>query len=129
MRLEYVTLLVPDYEAGLAFLLDGLGFTLVENSPLSETTHWVVVRPPSGGSCILLARATNPAQAARVGDQTGGRVAYFFHTDDFARDRARIETAGGRFLEAPRREACGTVSKVAEPFGNVWDLVEPARAE
>ncbi|MGJ3265260.1 MAG: VOC family protein [Salinarimonas sp.] len=125
MRLALVTLVVPDYDAGLAFFVAGLGFSLVEDTPLSQTKRWVVVRPPGGGSDILLARAATPIQAARVGDQTGGRVAFFLHTDDFARDRARIEGAGGRFLEAPRREDYGVVAQFADPFGNRWDLVEP----
>jgi catechol 2,3-dioxygenase-like lactoylglutathione lyase family enzyme len=125
MRLALVTLVVPSYEAGLAFFVDGLGFALVENTRLSETKSWVVVRPPGGGADLLLARAASSAQAARIGDQTGGRVAFFLHTDDFHRDRARIEAAGGRFLEPPRREAYGTVAQFADPFGNVWDLIEP----
>ncbi|WP_029029762.1 VOC family protein [Salinarimonas rosea] len=125
MRLALVTLVVPDYDAGLAFFVAGLGFSLVEDTPLSQTKRWVVVRPPGGGSDILLARAATPTQAARIGGQTGGRVAFFLHTDDFPRDRARIEAAGGRFLEAPRREDYGVVAQFADPFGNVWDLVEP----
>lgn len=125
MRLALVTLVVPDYEGGLAFFVDGLGFSLVEDTPLSQRKRWVVVRPPSGGCDILLARAASPAQADRIGDQTGGRVAFFLYTDDFARDRARVEAAGGRFLEAPRREAYGTVAQFTDPFGNLWDLIEP----
>ncbi|WP_349367464.1 VOC family protein [Salinarimonas sp.] len=126
MRLALVTLVVPSYEAGLAFFADGLGFSVVENTPLSETKSWVVVRPPGGGADLLLARAASPDQAARIGDQTGGRVAFFLHTDDFTHARARIEAAGGRFLETPRREAYGTVAKFADPFGNSWDLIEAA---
>ncbi len=128
MRLALVTLVVPSYEAGLAFFADGLGFAVVENTPLSETKSWVVVRPPGGGADLLLARADRPAQAARIGDQTGGRVAFFLHSDDFSRDYARIESAGGRFLEAPRRQAYGTVAKFADPFGNLWDLIEAGGA-
>lgn len=125
MRLARVTLVVRDYDAALAFFAEGLGFRLVADTRLSDEKRWVVVHPPGGGADILLARTALPAQEARIGDQTGGRVAFFLHTDAFDRDRARIEAAGGRFLEEPRCEPYGTVAKFADPFGNSWDLLEP----
>lgn len=125
VRLALVTLVVPDYEAGLAFFVRGLGFDLVEDTPLDETKRWVVVRPPGGGADLLLARAADARQTARIGDQTGGRVAFFLHSDDFTRDRTRIEAAGGRFLEAPRDAPYGRVAQFADPFGNKWDLIGP----
>lgn len=123
MRLALVTLLVPDYEAGLRFFVAGLGFSLSEDNDLGGRKRWVVVAP-DGGSALLLARAVGD-QVRAIGDQAGGRVGLFLHTDDFSRDAARVAAAGGVFEEAPRREPYGTVAVFRDPFGNRWDLVEP----
>jgi catechol 2,3-dioxygenase-like lactoylglutathione lyase family enzyme len=120
-----IALLVPDYDAGLAFYVGRLGFTLVEDTPLSPTKRWVVVAPPGARETgLLLARADGPDQAAAVGRQAGGRVFLFLETDDFERDHARFVAAGVRFLEKPRNEAYGTVAVFEDPFGNRWDLLQ-----
>ena len=124
-RLELVTLLVPSYGEGIAFYRDALGFELAEDADLGGGKRWVVVRPGDGAG-LLLAEPGDDAQRARVGDQTGGRVALFLHTDDFVADHARYTAAGVRFLEEPREEAYGTVAVFEDAFGNRWDLIEPA---
>lgn len=123
-----LTLLVPDYEAGIAFYRDRMGFDLVADTPLGGDKRWVLVAPPGGrGARLLLARADTPAQVARIGDQTGGRVMLFLETDDFDADHTRLTEAGVRFLEAPRHEDYGSVAVFADPFGNKWDLIQPRR--
>ncbi|MBJ3774394.1 VOC family protein [Acuticoccus mangrovi] len=128
LGLALVTLVVPDYDAAIAFFRDTLGFVLVEDTPVAPGKRWVVVRPPQGGAGLLLARAVDAAQRAAIGRQTGGRVAFFLHTDDFARDHMRLTGAGVRFVESPRHEPYGTVAVFCDPFGNRWDLLEPAPA-
>ena len=123
----HVALLVPDYDQALAFYRDVLGFVVLADDALGGGKRWVLVAPPGGaGAALLLARAATPAQAARVGDQAGGRVFLFLHTDDFARDHAALRARGVAFAEAPRREAYGTVAVFTDPYGNRWDLLEPA---
>ena len=119
-----VTLLVPDYDAGIAFYRDALGFDLVEDTDLGSGKRWVVVAPDNGAA-LLLAKASDEAQEAAIGHQTGGRVSFFLHTDDFAETHARFISAGVTFLESPRAEAYGTVAVFSDPFGNRWDLIEP----
>ncbi|MEM7615970.1 MAG: VOC family protein [Pseudomonadota bacterium] len=126
-HLTLVTLVVPDYDAGIAFYRDAVGFTVVEDLPLGGGKRWVVLRPPGaqeGG--VLLARAVDAAQTAAIGNQTGGRVAFFLQTDDFARDHAAMLAAGVTFLEAPRVEPYGTVAVWRDIFGNTWDLLQRA---
>ena len=126
-RIALVTLVVPDYDDGIGFYRDQLGFDLVEDTPLPDGKRWVVVRPRGGeGTGLLLAEAADEAQSAAIGRQTGGRVGFFLHTDDFGRDRAAFLAAGVRFLEEPRKEAYGTVAVFEDIFGNRWDLLEPA---
>jgi catechol 2,3-dioxygenase-like lactoylglutathione lyase family enzyme len=121
-----LSLLVADYDAAIAFYVDILGFELIENADLGGGKRWVVVGPPGGqGARLLLARAAGPAEAARVGDQTGGRVFLFLQTDDFAGDHARMSAQGVRFLEAPRKEAYGTVAVFEDLYGDRWDLIQP----
>ena len=124
-RLALVTLLVRDYDEALAFYVGCLGFDLVEDTSLGGGKRWVVVAPGGAGAALLLARAADAAQHARIGDQTGGRVFLFLHTDDFARDHRRLSQAGVRFLEAPRHEPYGTVAVFEDLYGNRWDLLQP----
>lgn len=129
-HLGLVTLVVRDYDEALAFYRDALGFALLEDTPLTgdpDGKRWVVLAPPGARETgLLLARAAGPGQSARVGDQTGGRVGLFLHTDDFARDHARMRAAGVEFEEAPRREPYGTVAVFRDLYGNRWDLLQPA---
>jgi len=124
-HLSLVSLLVPDYDEALAFFTSALDFELCEDTPLGGGKRWVVVRPRGrDGSRLLLARASGPAQAARIGDQTGGRVFLFLATDDFDRDHARMTAAGVRFVEQPRHEAYGVVAVFEDSWGNRWDLIQ-----
>ena len=123
-RLLAVTLVVPDYDAGLNFYVGKLGFTLVEDAEVAPGKRWVVVSPGDGGSLILLARADGEAQAAAIGNQTGGRVSFFLETDDFAATYAAMQAAGVTFHEEPRHESYGSVVVWSDPFGNHWDLIQ-----
>lgn len=130
MHLDLVSLVVEDYDEAIAFFTGVLGFELVEDSPALATggrpKRWVVVRPPGAHTGILLARADGDDQRAAVGNQTGGRVGFFLHTDDFARDHARMLAAGVTFLEEPRHEPYGSVAVFQDLYGNRWDLLQPA---
>jgi len=123
-RVEAVAIVVPDYEDGIAFYVGAMGFDLVEDIDLGNGKRWVVVRPAGGETGLLLAKADGPAQAAAIGNQTGGRVGFFLSTDDFARDHAAMLAAGVTFEEPPRHEPYGTVAVFRDPFGNRWDLIE-----
>ena len=124
-----VSLVVSEYDEAIDWFTRRLGFVVREDTPLGGGKRWVVVAPahaPAGGGvcALLLARAARPEQAARVGDQTGGRVFLFLDTDDFARDHAAMTAAGVQFVEGPRDEAYGRVAVFVDLYGNRWDLVE-----
>ncbi|MFB7331093.1 VOC family protein [Streptomyces adustus] len=130
-RIALVTLVVDDYDEAIRFYTQALGFDLVEDTERPDGSRWVVVEPGSAGAegsgtALLLARAKDDAQRGRVGDQTGGRVGFFLHTDDFARDHARMLAAGVTFLEEPRHEPYGSVAVFEDLYGNRWDLLQPA---
>ncbi|MFF2213741.1 VOC family protein [Streptomyces antibioticus] len=129
-RIALVTLVVDDYDEAIRFYTEALGFALVEDAPRPDGSRWVVVRPGAHqeGTGLLLARAKDDAQRARVGDQTGGRVGFFLHTGDFAGDHARMLAAGVTFLEEPRYEPYGSVAVFQDLYGNRWDLLQPATA-
>ncbi len=119
-----VALVVREYDEAIAFFTDALRFALVEDTPLGGGKRWVVVAPPASGTAVLLARAATDEQRAAIGNQTGGRVFLFLHTDDFAGDYAHMRSRGVRFVEEPRREAYGQVVVFLDLYGNKWDLVE-----
>ena len=124
-QLAMLSLLVRDYDEARDYYTGTLGFDLIEDTPMSEAKRWIVVAPKGGhGSALLLARAANPAQVARIGDQTGGRVFLFLWTDDFWRDYHAYRDRGVAFRETPREEAYGTVAVFADLYGNLWDLIE-----
>ncbi|MBU2981109.1 VOC family protein [Lentibacter algarum] len=124
-RLSAVTYVVPSYDEGIAFFTEQLGFTLIEDTPLTETKRWVLVAAePTSETRFLLAKADNQEQTKAIGNQTGGRVGFFLHTDDFAAEHTRMLAAGVTFNEEPRYEPYGTVAVFQDPWGNTWDLIE-----
>jgi catechol 2,3-dioxygenase-like lactoylglutathione lyase family enzyme len=122
LGLHAVTLLVPDYDAAIAFFT-AAGFALREDTDLGGGKRWVTVAPPGGGTALLLGRATTPAQKAAIGAQAGDRVGFFLTTTDFAASHAMLTAAGATWEEAPREEPYGTVAVWRDPFGNRWDLI------
>ncbi|MFG3282340.1 VOC family protein [Streptomyces sp. NPDC048111] len=128
-HIALITLVVRDYDEAIDFYTRALGFDLAEDTDRGDGTRWVVVRPGStanGAAALLLARAKDEAQLASVGAQTGGRVGFFLHTEDFAADHARMQAAGVHFLEEPRHEPYGSVAVFEDLYGNRWDLLQPA---
>ena len=128
-NIGYISVVVRDYDEAIAFFTQSLGFELVEDSPstdrLGRDKRWVMVAPPgSHGTKILLARASTPEEASRVGNQTGGRVFLFLHTDDFWRDYREMTARGVKFRESPREESYGTVAVFEDLYGNTWDLLQ-----
>lgn len=121
-----VALLVRDYDDAIAWYRDALGFVLLQDEDHGGGKRWVRMAPPGNAAfSLLLARGVTPRQQAAIGDQHGGRVGFFLHTDDFARDHARLQAAGATFEEAPRHEPYGTVVVFRDLYGNRWDLIEP----
>ena len=126
-RLGLVTVVVSDYDEAIAYYTRQLGFELAEDTRLSDTKRWVVVRPRGAdGAGLLLARAANDQQRGAIGRQTGGRVFLFLYTDDFERDFELYSRRGVQFVEPPRHETYGTVAVFADLYGNRWDLIGPA---
>ena len=128
--LELVAIVVDDYDTGIAFFVDALGFELVEDSPSltndGRAKRWVVVRPQGAETGILLARADGEQQEAIVGSQTGGRVGFFLRVADFDAAYERMLSAGVTFVSPPRDEAYGRVAVFVDISGNRWDLLGPA---
>ena len=125
-RLAHIAIVVNDYDQAIKFYTGKLHFDLVEDTQLSETKRWVLVRPKGGDStCLLLAKAASEEQLSRVGNQTGGRVFLFLHTDDFKRDYQNLLDQQIEIVRQPQREEYGTVAVFKDLYGNLWDLIEP----
>jgi len=126
--LAHVTLVVRDYDEAIVFFTQKLGFALLEDRALGgeDRKRFVRVAPAGvgGGASLLLARAATPEQEAHIGNQTGGRVFLFLHTDDFDRDHALMKARGVKFREEPRSEPYGKVAVFEDLYGNAWDLIE-----
>lgn len=128
MLLSLVTLTVREYDEAIGFYVNKLCFTLLEDTDMGNAKRWVRVAPPPahpGSPAILLARATTPLQLASVGNQTGGRVFLFLHTDDFWRDFNALTSRGVRFVRPPADHPYGTVAVFEDLYGNLFDLIGP----
>ena len=126
-HLTHLALVVSDYDEAIAYYTQILGFTLLADEPREAEKRWVVVspQPAANNTCsLLLSRAVHPEQSSRVGNQTGGRVFLFLHTDDFWADYHRYQERGVQFVESPREEAYGTVVVFEDIYGNRWDLLQ-----
>ena len=121
-----VALVVRDYDEAIEFYVDKVGFRLLEDTYIpAQDKRWVVVAPPGNrGAQLLLAKAAGNKQTARVGNQTGGRVFLFLHTDDFERDHKALQARGVEFVRAPKVESYGTVAVFRDLYGNMWDLIQ-----
>ncbi|MFI4968585.1 MAG: VOC family protein [Lysobacterales bacterium] len=127
-QVAFIALLVRDYDEAIAWFRNALGFVLVEDSDRGGSKRWVRIAPAGDAAfCLLLAKATTPEQIACIGRQHGGRVGFFLHTDDFARDHARLLAHSAHMEESPRHEDYGTVVVFRDLYGNRWDLIGPAR--
>lgn len=125
-RLAHIALLVNDYDEAIEFYCKKLQFELLEDSRLSETKRWVLVKPKGEASCaLLLAKAVGELQLSRVGNQTGGRVFLFLHTDNIERDIQNLQKHHVKIVRQPVKEPYGTVCVFEDLYGNLWDLIEP----
>jgi catechol 2,3-dioxygenase-like lactoylglutathione lyase family enzyme len=125
-HLAHIALVVDDYDEAIAFYTRELGFELVEDTVLSATKRWVVVAPKGSDGCsLLLAKASDEAQRSRVGNQTGGKVFLFLHTDDIERDYRNLLERQITIVRELTEEDWGKVVVFADLYGNLWDLIEP----
>jgi catechol 2,3-dioxygenase-like lactoylglutathione lyase family enzyme len=125
-NLAHIAIVVNDYDEAIAFYTQKLGFDLIENTTLSETKRWVLVKPKGIGQCsLLLAKAANEKQKYYVGNQTGGRVFLFLYTDDFERDFSNLLEQKIKIVRPPVKEEYGIVAVFEDLYGNLWDLIQP----
>ena len=125
-RLAHIAIVVNDYDEAIEFYTKKLHFELIEDTRLSETKRWVLVKPKGqDGCCLLLAKAANEEQQSRVGNQTGGRVFLFLHTDDFERDFQNLLGNQIEIVRQPSKEGYGTVAVFKDLYGNLWDMIGP----
>lgn len=125
-HLSQIAIVVDDYDKAIAYYTQKLHFELIEDTVLSETKRWVKVKPRGNGNCsLLLAKAANEEQSSRIGNQTGGRVFLFLHTDNFQRDYQNLLHQNITIIREPSKESYGTVAVFQDLYGNLWDLIEP----
>ena len=126
-HIAQIALVVADYDEAIEFYTQKLHFSLIEDTALNETKRWVRITPPGSSEfCLLLAKADTEEQLSRVGNQTGGRVFLFLHTDNFKRDYQNLLDQDIRIVREPSVESYGTVAVFADLYGNLWDLIEPS---
>ncbi len=124
-QLTQIALVIDDYDEAINYYVGVLNFALLEDTVLSDTKRWVVVSPGRGGCNLLLAKAANDEQKTRIGNQTGGRVFLFLHTDDFDNAYQNLKTNHVKIIREENIEIFGRVAVFEDIYGNLWDLIEP----
>ena len=125
----HTALIVDEYEKAKSFYCDILGFSVVEDTQLPTGKRWVRLKAPGGnGSEILLSKAVDEKQRAAIGNQTGGRVLFFLHTNNFDSDYKLFQSKGVQFTEGPWDEIYGKVAVFKDLYGNRIDLIQPRDA-
>jgi len=123
-QIAHIALVVADYDEAIKFYTEKLNFVLIEDTTLSPTKRWVLIAPQGSDGCrLLLAKAANEEQKSRVGNQTGGRVFLFLHTDNFWRDYEQMMKEEINFIRKPSQEEYGTVAVFEDLYGNLWDMI------
>jgi catechol 2,3-dioxygenase-like lactoylglutathione lyase family enzyme len=126
--LAHIAIVVDDYDKAISFYTEKLKFTLLEDTVLSDTKRWVIVAPPGSNGCsLLLAKAATDEQKTRIGNQTGGRVFLFLHTDNFKSDFENLISNNITIVRGPSEEPYGKVAVFEDLYGNLWDLIEPTK--
>ena len=124
-KIGSVALVVDNYDDAIEFYTSKLQFELIEDLDLGGGKRWVLISPPnSTGTNLLSAQASNEEQKKSVGNQTGGRVFLFLHTNDFWRDYENMKSKGVEFTEEPRTEEYGMVVVFKDLYGTKWDLLQ-----
>lgn len=126
-QLAMIALVVDDYDPAIQFFTQKLNFLLIEDTVLSDVKRWVIVSPPGSTCKILLAKAANESQSKSVGNQTGGRVFLFLHTDNIHRDVENLKRNEVKIVRGPTHETYGTVAVFEDLYGNWWDLIQPSQ--
>jgi len=124
-KLAHIAIVVNDYDEAIAFYTQKLNFELVEDTKLSDLKRWVIVRPKGSECGLLLAKAANEKQMKAIGNQSGGRVFLFLHTDDFDHDFQNLLDQKIEIVREPSEEAYGKVAVFKDIYGNLWDLIQP----
>lgn len=125
-KIAHIAVVVKDYDEAIDFYTRKLHFNLVEDTRLGEDKRWVLVAPKGASECcLLLAKASGEIQQNAVGNQTGGRVFLFLHTDDFERDYNNLITQHIKIVRAPVEHDYGKVAVFEDLYGNLWDLIQP----
>jgi catechol 2,3-dioxygenase-like lactoylglutathione lyase family enzyme len=124
-QLAHISIIVDDYDRAIEYYTQQLGFTLTEDKPMSASKRWVIVTPAGSACSLLLAKAANEDQISRIGNQTGGRVFLFLHTDNFDEYYAQLQVNRIEFIKSVSEEPHGKVAVFRDLYGNLWDLIEP----
>ena len=124
-QLAHISIIVDNYDRAIEYYTQQLGFTLTEDKPMSASKRWVLVTPVGSSCSLLLAKAANEEQISRIGNQTGGRVFLFLHTDNFDEYYAQLQVNEIEFIKTVSEEPHGKVAVFRDLYGNLWDLIEP----
>lgn len=125
-QLAKIALIVNDYDEAIQYYVEKLNFNLVEDTTMDDSKRWVVIAPPgSAGRKLLLAKAADQEQSTWIGNQTGGRVFLFLHTNSFKRDYQNLLDNNIKIIREPSEEIYGTAAVFEDLYGNLWDIIEP----
>ncbi|NVE95882.1 VOC family protein [Altererythrobacter lutimaris] len=110
-------------DEGIDHFTKDWGFTLTSDTRHVSGHRWVEIDPGSGAR-LRLVEATTEAHHAAIGNQAGGRVAFFLNLDAFNTTIKRWEERGIEIVEPAWTASYGRIAVLKDKFGNRWDVLD-----
>jgi catechol 2,3-dioxygenase-like lactoylglutathione lyase family enzyme len=133
--LSYATVLVPDQAAAREFYVGTLGFEKREDYEMPDGKRWLSVAPPGEADprlAVVDAAADHPRlpddpdrKRERVGSQVGDYAAFVFSVEDCRATHETLSERGVEFVADPYGTPWGVEASFRDPWGNVYEVVEP----
>jgi uncharacterized glyoxalase superfamily protein PhnB len=129
-RLKFATVLVRDYDEGLRWYVDVLGFRKLQDQTFGAGHRWIVVAPKGqqeiGIVLALPAKLGSNDATIDHRDRIGKETNWVFQVTDVRKLYERLSQRGVKFVEPPKDQPWGTVQAIFEDlYGNIFVMESP----
>jgi predicted enzyme related to lactoylglutathione lyase len=138
-QLAIISVLVKDQDEALRFYTEKLGLEKREDVTYGPGMRWLTVGPKGQKKPEIALACPDPALHSQQGQRpltlveraerstTFDRpVAWVFDTKNCCKMYKLLQSRGVMFLSPPTRQRYGTEAVFADPYGNVFSLLEPS---
>ena len=126
-----VSVFVNDQDEALQFYTEKLGLEKRIDVTYGPGMRWVTVAPrgqrrPEIALAKPDATLHNRAYLQEVKERTGHGIAWMFDTDNCRQSYETLLARGVLFITTPTKQLYGIEAVFADPYGNIFSLLEPS---